>query len=164
MGNGRAVAARWHAARGVRIALLSALTLGSPVAHAGQDPIVVLLDRAKVVKLPETAQTLIIGNPIIADVTLLKGGRTMVITGKGFGETNLVVLDAGGNLVTEEIIKVKTDTRSLLVVQRGTERESYSCAPRCEPTVQLGDSKTFFPDAAGQITSRNGLATPSAAR
>src|ERR1700676_2806555 len=91
------------------MATLAAVSAAAPAA-ARPDEIVVMLDRAKVVKLPEKAQTLVVGNPIIADVTLLKGGTMMVITGKGFGETNLVVLDAAGNLLTEEMIKVRAET------------------------------------------------------
>ena len=135
---------------------------GGTPALAAQDALVVLLDRAKVAKLPPKAQTLIVGNPIIADVTLVKDSNVMVITGKGYGETNLVVLDKNGALLTEEFIRVKANERALLVVQRGLERESYSCAPRCEPTVQLGDAGHFAADAGGQITARNGLATSAA--
>jgi hypothetical protein len=42
------------------------------------------------------------------------------------------------------------------------ERESYSCAPQCMPTVQLGDGK-LFNDASNQITARNSLVAPTQA-
>jgi hypothetical protein len=51
-------------------------------------------------------------------------------------------------------------TESVLVVQRGMERESYSCAPECMPTVQLGDGRQFG-DASGQISQRNALTAPT---
>ena len=84
----------------------------------------------------------------------------MVVTGKGFGQTNLIALDAKGEVLDEKMIRVVPTTATLLV-QRGTERESYSCAPQCMPTVQLGDGKQFS-DASSQITQRNGLTQPSA--
>lgn len=115
----------------------------------------VILDEAKIARIPDGTVTLVIGNPIVADVTMLKGSGAMVVTGKGFGETNLIALDAQGNVLDEKTIRV-VPTGSVLVVQRGLERESYSCAPQCMPTVQLGDGK-LFNDASGQISARNGF-------
>ena len=116
--------------------------------------VIVSLDQARIVKVPERTQTLVIGNPLIADVTLLKTNGTMVITGKGFGETNLIALDAQGTPVAESMIRVNGENRNV-VVQRGMERESYSCAPRCQPTVTLGDSAKYANDIAGVIKSRD---------
>jgi Flp pilus assembly secretin CpaC len=120
----------------------------------------VTLDQAKIARIPDGTVTLVIGNPIVADVTMLKGSGAMVVTGKGFGETNLLALDSHGNVLDEKTVRV-VPTTSTLVVQRGMERESYSCAPDCMPTVQLGDGKEFT-DASGQITARNALMQPSA--
>jgi hypothetical protein len=85
----------------------------------------------------------------------------MVVTGKGFGETNLIALDAHGNVLEEKMVRV-VPTNSTLVVQRGMERETFSCAPTCMPTVQLGDAKDLFKDASNQISDRNALVAPSA--
>jgi Flp pilus assembly secretin CpaC len=120
----------------------------------------VTLDQAKIARIPEGTVTLVIGNPIVADVTMLKGSGAMVVTGKGFGETNLIALDAQGNVLDEKTVRV-VPTTSTLIVQRGMERESYSCAPNCMPTVQLGDGKVFT-DASSQISARNLLVQPSA--
>jgi hypothetical protein len=98
-------------------------------------------------------------NLIVADVTMLKGSGAMVVTGKGFGDTNLIALDAQGNVLLEKTVRV-VPTGTVLIVQRGMERESYSCAPQCMPTVQLGDGKSFG-DTSGQVTARNGLLAPS---
>jgi hypothetical protein len=119
----------------------------------------VTVDEAKIARIPEGTATLVIGNPIVADVTMLKGSGAMVVTGKGFGQTNLIALDAKGEVLDEKMIRVVPTTATLLV-QRGTERESYSCAPQCMPTVQLGDGKQFS-DASGQISARNTLTQPS---
>ena len=56
--------------------------------------------------LPQGAATLIVGNPMIADVTMLKNNDTMVITGKGFGQTNLIAIDGAGSLIEEQQIRV----------------------------------------------------------
>lgn len=143
---------------GVAAALLALSVLGASAA----DSIIVSLDQAKVARMPANAQTLIVGNPAIADVTMLKNSGTMVITGKGYGETNLIALDKNGDLVAESAIRVRGNG-SVLLVQRGMERESYSCAPQCVPSIQLGDGK-MFESTAAQITARNNLASPGAAR
>lgn len=126
-------------------------------AHA-DDTLVVTVDQARVVKVPEAARTLIIGNPMIADVTLLKQGSTMIITGKGFGETNLIALDKSGNPVAQSMIQVVGGANAL-VVQRGMERQSYTCAPRCQPAARLGDDAKFFGDVTAQIQQHNAQAT-----
>ena len=122
--------------------------------------VTVTLDKAALVRMPAKALTLVVGNPSIADITVLKNNGMMVITGKSFGETNLIAVDAEGNPVAESIIRVTSGADAMLVVQRGSERETYNCAPRCLPVVQLGDGK-LFADAVGQIQSRNSIAVPA---
>ncbi|WP_332681376.1 pilus assembly protein N-terminal domain-containing protein [Bosea sp. (in: a-proteobacteria)] len=127
-------------------------------AEAGPDTVIVNVDHAKVVRLPEKAQTVIVGNPAIADVTVQRNG-VMVVTGKSFGVTNLIALDASGTLLAESFVRVRAATDSVLTVQRGLERESYSCAPVCQPTARLGDVKRFFDEVGGQASARNAAAS-----
>jgi Flp pilus assembly secretin CpaC len=127
-------------------------------ARAGEETLTITLDRARVVKLPAGAQTLVIGNPIIADVTLLRQTGTMVVTGKAFGDTNLVALDSGGRPVAETLIRVIA-SGNILIVQRGVERQSYSCNPLCQPTIRLGDDDKFFSAQAAQTQARNAQAS-----
>jgi Flp pilus assembly secretin CpaC len=142
------------------LAFLSSFGFAGASEAAPAPMLSVTLDQAKIARIPDGTVTLVIGNPIVADVTMLKGSTgAMVVTGKGFGETNLIALDAQGNVLDEKTIRV-VPTDSSLIVQRGMERESYSCAPQCVPTVQLGDGK-FFGDASTQVSARNGLVAPS---
>ena len=113
------------------LALVAGLALASGAAAGPAERTGVLeitLDQAKVARLPAGATTLVVGNPAIADVTMLKGGVAMVVTGKGYGETNLIALDAQGNIIDEKKIDVEP-TRSVLVVQRGEARESVLVQP-----------------------------------
>ena len=141
------------------VAIALALAGLAPGLAYAEETIDITLDKATILKMPEHARTIVVGNPIIADVTTLKNDGLVVVTGKGFGETNLIFLDGSGAAVEEANVRVGLG-RSLLTVQRGMDRESYSCHPRCEPTVTLGDADTFLKGASGQITSRNSLATP----
>lgn len=128
--------------------------------RAAEAPVIeVVLDKAKIVRMPPHAETIVVGNPIIADVTTLKSNGLVVVTGKGFGETNLIFLDHAGEAIEEASVRVQSSP-SLIVVQRGLSQESYACQPRCQPTVSLGDATEFLKDSSSQITSRNTLATP----
>jgi Flp pilus assembly secretin CpaC len=141
-----------------RLVAAAAVAVWGPIAIAipvsAQDLLTVTVDQAKVFELPETARTLIIGNPMIADVTLLRSAGKMVVTGKGFGETNMIALDNAGNTIKEMDILVVGGSQAL-VVQRGMERESYTCAPRCQPTAVLGDDSKFFGDVTAEIQAHN---------
>jgi Flp pilus assembly secretin CpaC len=141
-------------------ALMMAALIGAPPSASanGTETVLVTVDHAKVIKLPEKAQTVVIGNPIVADVTVQKNG-VMIVTGKSFGVTNLIALDASGNMIAESLVRVRAPSENVLTVQRGMDRESYSCAPNCQPSVQLGDAQKFFGDTGGQATSRNGMAS-----
>ncbi len=122
------------------------------------ETISVVLDRAKMIKVPDGTQTMIIGNPLIADVTLLKGNGSMVLTGRSFGSTNLILLDAGGTPIAESLVEVSYAPGALTML-RGGARESYSCTPRCAPAVALGDDTKFLGDTISNVRSRSGAAT-----
>jgi Flp pilus assembly secretin CpaC len=140
---------------------LALLLTGAPVAAAQPEPlpiVTVLVDNAKVIRLPEKTATVIVGNPIIAEVTPQKNG-VLVLTGKSFGSTNLIALDTGGSLIAETMIRVEASRDTTITVQRGLDRESLSCTPNCQPAVQLGDSANYFGTTSGQADARRRLAT-----
>jgi hypothetical protein len=110
--------------------------------------VLVSVDKAKVERIPDHTQILIIGQPGIADVTMLKNSGMGVITGKSYGETNLMALDAQGNLLGEWTVRVGAEKADLLV-QNGANRESYICAPNCLPTIELSDARAVAADRAG---------------
>ncbi len=140
----------------------SATILALPaVASERADSVAVVVDQAKVIRLPEKTQTVIVGNPLIADITVQKGG-ILVVTGKSFGITNFIALDGNGSLLAESRVTVRASTDAILTVQRGMDRESYSCAPQCQPAMQLGDATKFFGEVGGQASSRAQLAAPAA--
>jgi Flp pilus assembly secretin CpaC len=133
---------------------------GVQAAPQAIDPnaVVVTIDHAKIVRLPEKVQTVVVGNPIVADVTVQRNG-ILVVTGKSYGTTNLIALDSTGNMLVETSIRVQASNDAMLTVHRGLERESYSCSPTCQPSLLLGDAQRYFSDVSGQATQRNTLAT-----
>jgi hypothetical protein len=134
------------------VAALAALW-SAPASAQRAATIEVVLDRAAIAKLPDRTATIVVGNPLIADVSIQAGG-TMVVTGKGFGVTNVIVLDRAGKVIVEQSITVKSAADSV-IVYRGAMRESYSCAPDCERRNTLGDTPDFFDATLAQIGNRN---------
>jgi len=143
------------------LALLGAAIMATLPAQA--ETITISLDEASVVKLPADVATIVVGNPLIADASLQRGG-ILVVTAKGYGSTNVVAFDRNGSVVMDKTVQVLgAATRDLVTVYRGTERESYSCAPQCAPRMTLGDSLTFFNNAMAESGARNAAAaTPPA--
>jgi hypothetical protein len=151
--------------RHARVCLLvAAAVLASPAAGLAEptaDTIAVNVDQAKLVRLPGKVATIVVGNPMIADVTLQPGGM-IVVTGKGYGATNFIALDRGGEILVDRQIQVEGPSDRLVTVYRGIDRESYSCAPLCQRRVTLGDSDTYFNSAMSQAGSLSGSASGSA--
>jgi hypothetical protein len=137
--------------------LWPAVCLGAP-----DDKISVFVDQAKLLKMPAKVATIIVGNPLIADVTLQSGG-IVVVTGKGYGATNFIAMDRSGDVLVDRQIMVEGPTERLVTVYRGVERESYSCAPICQRRITLGDGENYFKTAIDQAGSLSSQASGAAA-
>ena len=143
--------------------LLAALLIlaVSATAHAAET-IVVQLDRTTLIKLPPRTTTVVIGDPLIADVSLQPGGLA-VITGKSYGATNVVVLDKTGAVLMERNVEVKGPPDRVVYVYRGVARNTYSCTPECAPRVTLGDDFDFFDKNLAQAGNRSSQALAAGA-
>jgi len=144
--------------------LWPALALAAPE----PDKIAVNVDQAKLVRLPAKVATIVVGNPLIADVTLQTGG-IVVVTGKGYGATNFIAMDRSGDILVDRLIQVEGPMDQVVTVYRGIDRESYSCMPICQRRVTLGDGDSYFKatmDQAGTLSTQatgSGAAAPAAA-
>ncbi len=100
------------------LSLAFVAAFGANPAHAQTAPrlVAVVLDQATVEKLPAGVMTLVIGNPMIADVTMLKTGSAMVVTAKGYGQTNLIALDSDGAVLP--VIPIACRRCSLATIRR----------------------------------------------
>jgi hypothetical protein len=131
---------------------LAGVLAQSDALAASDDLVLVSVDKARVARIPDHTQILVIGQPGIADVTMLKNSGMGVITGKSYGETNLMALDLHGNLLGEWTVRVGAEKPDL-VVQNGLNRESYICEPNCLPTIDLADAKSISGDRAGAVAA-----------
>jgi Flp pilus assembly secretin CpaC len=141
----------------IAILLWPAACLAAPV----DDAIAVNVDQAKLFKLPGHVATIVVGNPLIADVTLQSGG-VIVVTGKGYGATNFIAMDRSGEVLVDRVIEVEGPSDQLITVYRGVERESYSCMPMCQRRVTLGDSDGYFKSVIEQAGTLSSTATTNA--
>ena len=91
----------------IRACLLTAtvLSLAATPSHSTDGGIQVTMNQAKIVKLSRPADTIVVGNPEIADASI-QDASTIVLTGRGFGATNFVVMDQSGNAIIDEMIFV----------------------------------------------------------
>jgi len=135
------------------LSFVAAVGICGPFGPARAADISVILDQARLVKLPDRVATIVVGNPVIADAAVQSGGW-MIVTGKGYGLTNIVALVRNGAILMEQTVEVQVP-QNMVVVYRGSERDSYSCTPECSRRLTLGDGPVFFEVTVNQIKERN---------
>ena len=118
--------------------IAAAVAAGHAQAGAG---IEVQMNQAKIVRLAKSADTIVVGNPAIADASV-QDASTIVLTGKGFGVTNLVVLDVDGNPIVDEQITVVRQTASSVRIYRRADIQTLSCTPYCESSFKTDAERT----------------------
>jgi Flp pilus assembly secretin CpaC len=118
----------------------------APVLAADGAPINVNVNMARILRINASAATVIIGNPGIADVTI-QDPQTLILTGKSFGQTNLIVLDSAGNPIADTLIEVVQMQAGVMTVYQGQARTSLACAPTCQSVVMMGDDSRFSAEA-----------------
>lgn len=116
--------------------------LAPMAAQAESAPVSVKVNMARILRINAPAATVIIGNPGIADAAI-QDPQTLVLTGKSYGKTNLIVLDSQGNPIADTMIEVVQEQAGLVTVYLGDKRTSLACEPVCQPIIMLGDDSAF---------------------
>jgi Flp pilus assembly secretin CpaC len=131
-------------------ALWAVGTLGLAAPVAADAGIQVEMNQAKIVKLARPADTIVVGNPAIADAAV-QDASTIILTGKGFGVTNLVVLDSDGSPIVDEQVTVVRQAASSVRVYRRADIQTLSCTPYCESSYKSDAERTSEAEmSAGQ--------------
>lgn len=144
--------------------VLAGLVAGLPAAMAEEEaPISVIIDRAKVMRISRPADIVIIGNPAIADATI-QDNRTLIITGRAFGTTNLIVLDASGEAIADSVLTVTGTNDGVVTVYKRASRETLSCTPECSPTMTIGDRNDVFSTTTAQIQAHSEMSDAASGR
>jgi hypothetical protein len=149
--------------RRTAIGCLFAAAVVASSAPAVAEVIEVIVDRAKVFRIAQPADVVIIGNPAIADATI-QDSQTLIITGRSYGTTNLIVLDASGAAIADEVIAVGAQDQGVVTVYRRDSRESFACNPACSPMLAVGDSPAWFNAVNEQIQAQIGMTDAASGR
>lgn len=136
---------------------VSAAAMVPAAAAAEGDPISVKVNMARILRVSAPAATVIIGNPGVADVTI-QDPQTLVLTGKSYGQTNLIVLDNMGNPIADTLVEVVQAQADLVTIYYGQSRTTLACAPVCQPTIMLGDDTGFTQSSVTSAETVEGAA------
>jgi Flp pilus assembly secretin CpaC len=140
-------------ARHVWAALAAGIVL-APMAQA--EPFKVFVDQTVTLKLTAPADSIVIGNATVADVAV-HDPLTLLVTGKAFGSTNLMVLDRNGRTIYSNMLAVGNNDDNELTIIRGASgaANTYSCIDKCYATAKVGDEAAHFNSV---MTTVNGKA------
>ncbi len=125
-----------HISRFAVLAVASSALLAAPAAVAQSTRMSVEIDQAQRVQLRAAAGSVIVGNPQIADVTVVDA-NTLYITGKGYGVTEVVAVDSIGRTVFQSQVVVTGATGAGSVrIWRGAQATEMACAASCSPSMR----------------------------
>ncbi len=116
---------------------------------ASAEQVWVTMDQIRPYKLEKPATQILVGNPGIADITVVDSTK-ILLNGKTPGLTNVVFLDENFNEIEHLKVRVRTASDQMLTVNRGAQRTTYNCTTQCEIAITVGDDTTVFTEAVQQ--------------
>lgn len=136
-----------------------AATLACTAAPAiAAQPLVVYTDQSKIIDLSRAPGIVVVGNPSIADATIQ--GQKVFLHGRGFGTTNVIILDEDGAQLADFEIDVQLGGQNNVALFKAGSLQSYVCVDNCEAAMHVGDFPDYFKEI---VLERNkdkiGLAT-----
>jgi len=134
------------------LAIAASLLAAAP-AMAGS--LSVPMDEVRVVTFVRPVATVYVGNPMVADITVIDS-RHVFVLGKSFGATNIIALDANGKQIADTPLTVFGRSSNIVTLNLGSEQVTYACgASRCESAPLPGDSKEVYDQTMTQIGSHD---------
>ena len=146
-----------------RALFAAALLAATPVSAAGRnDSVALALDEVHTLTFRTPVSTVYVGNPTIADVTMIDA-RHAFVQGKGYGRTNIMALNRDNVMVFNTHVTVTGNQGGgTVTLNRGAQRVTLNCTGgRCEPTPMPGDGKDSD-TALGQVTAHQAAARSAA--
>ena len=144
--------------------IFSAPSLAAPKHPAKHDTdgLTVPMDEARLITFTQNIATLFIGNPVIADVTIIDSHHAYLL-GKTFGATNMIGLDANNHQVMNAQINVTNRVVGSVTLNRGADTYNYSCTHlHCETSPRPGDPSAFVSNTQGTVQSHQEQVTKAA--
>jgi hypothetical protein len=148
-----------------RVFFAAALLAAVPAYAADKnEPVALALDEVHTVTFRTPVSTVYVGNPTIADVTMIDA-RHAFVQGKSYGRTNIMALNLDNVMVFNTRINVTGSQGSgTVTLNRGVQRVTLNCAGgRCEQTPMPGDNKDMYESLNTQNTAHQAAARAAAA-
>ena len=139
---------KWErAAAGVWVALGAMLLSGGAYAS---ESLRVTIDKNHILRTDRPVETIIVGNPHIADVSA-QSNQLLFVLGRTSGETNILGFDKEGNVVFDKDVTVVPHNARTVTLHRAGASETFACAPRCEATLRAGDDIVKFEPLSKEV-------------
>jgi hypothetical protein len=144
--------------RSFAVALLAAAAL-TPAVTAAQT---VTAPLGRAVRVPlggAAASDVVVGNPKVADVTVVSPS-VVFVSGKSFGSTNVIVMDRTGRTLFNGTVNVPMPEDGQVSVMRGPKTATYYCSPSCDrPVMEHGDDREMAGSPAPEAGAGRATAT-----
>ena len=133
------------------LCLVAAMPLSAQAANVQTGTVSVDINKTQVMQLSAPASAIVVGNPAIADVSV-HSPTILFVVGRGYGTTNVIILDEFGNVISNSDIQVgfSNSTSSKRVIKVGEGSESYDCNPFCQPAPTIRDRLQFRVEHGGE--------------
>ena len=149
----------------MRRAIFAAAFLAAAPAYAAakNDSVALALDEVHTLTFRTPVATVYVGNPTIADVTMIDA-RHAFVQGKGYGRTNIVALNRDNVTVfNTHVIVTGSEGGGTVTLNRGAQRVTLNCTGgRCEPTPMPGDGKDVYDAMNNQAATHQAAARTAA--
>ena len=145
----------------VRALFIAALAVPGIAFAAPGAGMSVHIDETAPIALRAAAGQVVVANPSIADITLTDR-RHLMILGRTYGQTSVMVLDGVGRRIFETTVNVVPAETGRVSLFRGVEVYNYACKDRCERTPMPGESQTIYQGAATPYVEYPGRAKAAA--
>jgi len=137
--------------------MAAALMSSAAPAAAEQKVITIYSDQAKVLPIKGEPKIAIVGNPMYTDAKIDQG--LLVLQGRHFGTTNVVVIDANGKELADYQVTVQQTPHARVTVYQAGGPVTFTCGHSCETTLEVGDSLDHFSAVQKEMQSKYQLAT-----
>jgi hypothetical protein len=150
----------------------AALAAKTPVKHhhkavvrhhvAAPGGVSIAMDEVRVVTFQRPIATVFVGNPTIADATVIDPYHAFIL-GKTFGTTNMIALGPQSQTIANQQITVVNRGGGLVTLNKGSQQFSYACTrAHCDASPLPGDQAQYFNDVNGSVNSHQDQAVKSA--
>src|SRR5262249_28521815 len=139
--------------------LIAALAVTAALAPAAlaKEPLKIYVDQTVTMKLSGAASSVVLGNATVVDVNV-HDANTLLITGKAFGTTNMMVLNKADEPILQVQLIVASDNPGELTIVRGTGVNTYSCSDKCRATPMVGDDPGYFNNVMATVNGKQAAA------